>query len=115
MADDPEPKDSDVLLVHSPTDDGQGARVIRAREGAVEVGELRAVKQGAPLVSGEVVKLEPRPESPRLFNVQVQYKVPAASPHAGPARVTSSAYRRNWDTVFGKQELPCVDEDAALN
>lgn len=116
MDDEAGPKKRDVLFVHGPTEDGAGARVIRSREGAIEVGELRAVKEGAPLMGGDVVKLEPRPESPRLFNVDVQYRVESTPGHAGPARVSSAVYRRNWDAVFGAgQDAPCAEEDAALN
>ena len=32
-------KPLDVVLVHGPTEDGEGARVLRARSGRVEAGE----------------------------------------------------------------------------
>jgi|JI10StandDraft_1071094.scaffolds.fasta_scaffold252282_3 hypothetical protein len=103
----PAPAPDDVVLLHSPTDDGEGARVIRAREGRVEVGELRPLKEGRPL-SGEVVSLTPRADAPRVCDVKVHVKVPTpaeAAPnalaHKGPARVTSTAYRDGWDALFG--------------
>lgn len=91
--------------MHSRTDDGQGIRVLRAREGRVEAGELRAMKEGAP-ISGEVVSLKQRQEHPLLWDVDVQYR-PRTNSHAGPARVSSRAYRDNWDSIF----KPCSAED----
>ena len=99
----------DVVLLHSPTPDGEGVRVIRAREGRVEAGEVRPVKEGQPISAGELVTLTPRSESPALCDVSVHYKAPtattskpaAALPHKGPALVNSSEYRDHWDAIFG--------------
>ena len=109
----PPPKDSapatDVLLLHSPTADGEGVRVVRAREGHLELGEVRPLKEGAPIVSGEVVHLTSRTDHPELCDVRVQYKAPerrhdAATPaHKGPALVNSGAYRDHWDGIFQKK------------
>jgi len=67
-----ESKPQDVVLLHSPTEDGEGIRVLRARQQhdesaraneeaacVVEVGEVRPLKEGKP-ISGEVVRLKPR-------------------------------------------------------
>jgi hypothetical protein len=109
----PPPKDSapatDVLLLHSPTADGEGVRVVRARDGHVELGEVRPLKEGAPIVSGEVVELTSRTENPSLCDVRVQYKAPprasdaSAPAHKGPALVNSGAYRDHWDGIFRKK------------
>jgi hypothetical protein len=116
MSDDAPPPDTgeapDVVLLHSPTPDGEGVRVLRAREGRLEAGEVRPVKEGQPLVSGEVVTLTPRAESPALCDVKVQYAAPkreeaAASPalpHKGPALVNSRDYRERWDAIFGAEK-----------
>lgn len=101
-----EPKPPDVVLMHGRTDDGEGIRVLRARNGEVHTGELRALKQGVPL-SGEVVALTRRPEHPLLWDVDVQCKVEpprATKGHGGPARVASRAYRRNYDAIFKRSE-----------
>lgn len=112
MADDKDPsnksktKTPDVVLMHGRTDDGEGIRVLRARDGEVHTGELRALKQGVPL-SGEVVALTRRPEHPLLWDVDVQCKVEspqATRAHGGPARVASRAYRRNYDAIFRRSE-----------
>ena len=106
--DDPQdkPPKRDVLFVHSPTPKGDGFHVIRAREDRVEVGEMSGLKEGEP-VKGEIVKLKPRSESPRLFDVDVL--APAeerATPHAGPPQVATEAYRKNWEAVFASAPKP---------
>lgn len=103
----PEAPDEDVVLLHSPTEDGEGARVIRARQGRLEVGEVRPLKEGKAITGGEVVSLTPRADAPRVCDVKVQVRVPSpvgetkSLPHKGPARVTSGAYREGWDALFG--------------
>ena len=101
------PAPADVVLMHGRTEDGEGIRVLRAREGKVEAGELRAMKQGVPLASGEVVCLSQRAEHPLLWDVKVQCRVETGKGHGGPARVATRAYRRNWDSIFNP---PDVDE-----
>jgi hypothetical protein len=108
----PRPKD-DVLFVHSPAAEGDGYRVIRKREDTIEVGEIRAVQEGRP-IHGDLVKLKPREEHDRLFDVEVlasreELQGRAALGHAGPAQVATASYRANWDSVFGAaddSELP---------
>lgn len=97
---------TDVVLLHSPTEDGKGVRVLRAREGRIEAGEIRAIEEGRPL-HGDVVKLKPREATPQICDVEVTYKLPraeaaeSAEAHVGPAKVTTSAYRSSWDRIFG--------------
>ena len=102
MADEPK---SDVVLLHSPTDDGNGMKVLRAREGKIETGEVRPLEEGKPL-TGDVVTLCPREGTPRGCDVKVQYQAkpetkPGAKAHAGPAQVATDTYRDNWETIFG--------------
>ena len=99
---------SDVVLLHSPTEDGEGTRVLRAREGRLEVGEVRPLREGRPITGAEVVSLSPRPDAPRVCDVKVHMKTPTLAEtapkslaHKGPARVTSGAYREGWDALFG--------------
>ncbi len=117
------------MMVHSPTEDGDGVKVLRLRSDKLEAGEMRPLKEGASLVSGDVVRLHRREGSPVLWNVEVQYsagenpagdatpkqestttKSEATSVHAGPARVASAAYRRNWDSIFGAAGLDDTPE-----
>jgi len=110
--DDPAPpKEEDVLLLHSPTEDGEGIRVLRARENRLETGEVRAMKDGQPLVGGEIVKLAPREGAPQVCDVQVLQKIePPGRRDDGvrdstkPAQVATRAYRDSWDRIFGTDE-----------
>jgi hypothetical protein len=97
----------DVLFVHSPSEDGEGLRVVRKRDDAIEVGELRALAEGKP-AHGDIVKLTQREGAPRLFDVEVMVRSARKEPPAtdvaartGPAQVASAAYRRNWEAIFG--------------
>jgi len=99
MADDEEKK-TDVVVLGPPTPDGEGVRVLRAREERIETGELRTLKEGKP-ITGEVVSLEPRKENPRVCDVKSSYRPPASEgKKKGPAQVANEKYRENWDEVF---------------
>lgn len=103
----PAPKE-DVVFVHGPAEGGEGYRVIRKRDDSIEVGEIRAVKEGRPL-HGDLVRLTPRKEHERLFDVETVIARSEAAPalgHAGPAQVASDAYRDNWEAIFGVREEP---------
>jgi hypothetical protein len=101
----------DVALLYAPTDDGKGARILRSRDGNIEAGEVRPVKDGQSLQGGELVRLEPRADAPCVCDVQVLHegrpRDPSASagpsdpPIGRPAQVASKDYRVNWDRVFG--------------
>lgn len=97
--------DRDVVLVHgeSPT----GLRVIRSRRGQIELGEVRALREGQP-IHGEVVRLQPT-DTERVFEVDVVVEPPADRGRSGPAQVASAAYRAQWDAIFG---TPAADEES---
>jgi hypothetical protein len=94
----------DVVLVHGATVDGQGARVLRARPGQLEAGEVRPLREGQPIVpGGEVVRLVERPGNANVYDVKVDYKAPALAaprPTSGPAQVATPAYRESWERTF---------------
>jgi hypothetical protein len=102
---------SDVALIHGPTADGEGLRILRARDNRLEIGAIRPLREGAP-ITGEVVTLRPRPSFPALCDVEVNYKPPvapsdrqelhAALPHHGPAQVATEDYRKNWDAIWSQ-------------
>jgi hypothetical protein len=107
MSDAPEKPKPDVVLLGPPTTDGEGIHVLRAREDRIEAGEVRPVKDGAP-IHGEIVQLTPREGAPQVCDVQVTY-APKTSPKAalptrgkGPAQVATRSYRDRWDEIFGK-------------
>jgi hypothetical protein len=97
------PKNEDVALVYAPTEDRQGARILRARRGSIEAGEVRPVKDGQPILGREVVTLKPRPDSPALCDVEVVQPAEQATPgRPGPAQVATDEYRENWERIFSK-------------
>ena len=110
MAQDEKRGSRDVALLYAPTDDGKGARILRSRDGNLEAGEVRPMKDGQSLQGGELVRLEPRTDAPCVCDVHVLHEGPrsaaATSPSAptGPAQVATDDYRLNWDRVFGSAE-----------
>jgi len=97
--------------------------VVRARPERLELGTMRPLQDGRP-IDGEVVRVNPHPECPLLYEVETEFstqlseatattesegaKPPAAKPSApprgaGPPKVASEAYRRNWDAIWNRQ------------
>jgi hypothetical protein len=109
----------DVVLMHAPTSDGEGARVLRARPGRIDAGEVRPMREGRPVApGGEVVRLERRADAQALFDVHVECVVPPVATAAPseqargdgrPPQVATPAYRTNWELTFGARR------DTALN
>ncbi|HMI84349.1 MAG TPA: hypothetical protein VK550_09665 [Polyangiaceae bacterium] len=114
----------DVALLYAPTEDGKGARILRSRDGNLEAGEIRPVKDGQSLHGGELVRLEPRADAPCICDVHVLHEgrrdeanaPPAAAssePPGRPAQVATKDYRLNWDRVFGANKR--AKPDTSLN
>jgi hypothetical protein len=104
----PAKKEEDVVFVHSSTEAGDGLRVVRKRGESLELGELRGIREGQP-IHGDVVKLVPREGQERVFDVEVLLKSPtpkALPARTGPAQVATTAYRANWESIFGREEAP---------
>jgi hypothetical protein len=109
----------DTVLIHGVSEDGASFAVLRAREDRLEAGIVRKVRDGEPL-HGELLRLTPRPESPLLCDVEVQYAPPSARAagasedaaaaasrapklmHGGPAQVATPDYRTNWDAIWSR-------------
>lgn len=108
----PSTQHDDVALIHGRTEDGRGLRILRRRQDRIEAGAVMPLEPGKPIV-GEVVRLEPRKESPLLCDVHVEYTPPQESrpTTTGPAQVATEQYRQNWDLVFGGARK----SDPALN
>lgn len=106
----------DQVLVHGVDARRKELHVIRRREDRVEAGIVRAAEPGKP-IHGDLVTLKPRKEFPLLCDVTVVVPDPDRKPaprvlsHAGPARVSSDAYRRGWDAIFGRTD-PETDPEA---
>ncbi len=112
----PPPKKEDVVFVHSVSEGGDAVRVIRKREETLELGELRAVEEGRPL-SGDLVRLSPRAEHDRLFDVEVlvsREETSSLAARSGPPQIATETYRKNWEAIFG-QEQDKQDKPKLLN
>src|SRR5689334_5109735 len=96
----------DVAFLHGPTEDGQGARVVRFTDGAISAGEVRPAREGEPLHDRELVRLRPLHAQLPLCEVEVLHgpereaspeQAPPAEadkPGARRARVSTDSYRR---------------------
>ena len=133
-ADSAEPKGGaageDVVLVHSRKDDG-AYRILRKKDEALYVGELREAREGQPLTpGGELVSLAQREGTERVFDVTSSVKVPGPSPSGvsktkaaagdgdgrrGPAKVTSDAYREGFRAIWGSSRSRARDKKNDLN
>lgn len=91
----------DVVIAAGPTADRKGAVVLRAREGRVELGEMRPLEEGKP-IHGELVRLRAR--APRIFEVEETIPLGSGTLEAKagrPAQVSNDRYRANWEAIYG--------------
>jgi hypothetical protein len=94
----------DVLLVVGESEHGHA--VVRKRDEAIEIGELRPAQEGKP-IHGEMVRLKAREGGQgRLFDVETLVAKPVVAAGHGPAQVATDTYRANWDAIFGAREEP---------
>lgn len=100
------PEDHDVvLLTGGRSEDGEGLTAIRSRPSKLEIAELRPMKEGKPLNGQELISLHHRQGSPMLWDVKVEHRgADGTAAHAGPARVTSTSYRKGWDKIFSGEK-----------
>jgi hypothetical protein len=119
------PAPKDIAIVSGPTEDGQGARVLRIREGDVSAGEIRPVREGEPINHAEVVRLHPLDAGQRVCEIEVLHapktgdeadgnardsaKPTKTATSSGPARVSNAKYRKNWSAIFGDANRPEPD------
>lgn len=108
------PAPRDIAILGGPTEDGQGAQVLRIRDGSISAGELRPAKEGQPITHSELVRLRPVGASERICEIEVLHAPheshdsadsadstgPSAEARSRPARVSSERYRRNWGAIF---------------
>ena len=116
---------TDVAILNGPTDDGEGAKVLRFREDSVSAGEVRPMREGAPLNDRELVRL--RPLGPQgVCEVEVVHdgQSEAGQPgsagrnkalSSGPAQVATDAYRKNWSQVFRPRKRKKTPRDFSIN
>jgi hypothetical protein len=97
--------------------DANGVHILRRRseESPLEAGLLRPMREGQP-ISGEVITLKQREDAPIFYDVKTEFGGPeeAAAPQehspqeklpgeGRPAQVSSDAYRKGWDAVWGRR------------
>jgi hypothetical protein len=119
----------DVAVVVAATEDGKGARIVRSREGRIEIGELRAAEEGKPLQGRELIRLKPQVNAEGdakvpVYDVEVVHPGTAIKtetedvtqrPGQKPAQVTSPAYRESWDRIFGDAKRLPGNGSGSLN
>jgi hypothetical protein len=95
-----QPAEDVVVLTGFPAP-GDGMSVVRIRNGDVELGVVQPLKEGKP-ITGELVRLHPRRESPMVCDVEVELDVRPIEQRArsGPPQVATERYRKNWDAIF---------------
>ena len=86
------------LLIHHPTVDGAVMRV--KEDGTIKTGTVHPPKEGEP-IDGELVTLYDTPMSPAVHECETVFDPSEYGITKGPAKVTSAAYRANWDIIFG--------------
>lgn len=91
----------DVVLVYGRSDDGQGYDVLRQRGDEIHAATMRPLAEGRP-IHGEVVRLEPREDSPVLFDVEIQHEAPSSP--GRPAQVATDRYRRGWESIWANKD-----------
>ena len=70
---------------------------------------MHPLKEGTP-ITGEVVTLTPRAESPLLCDVKTELAAPqptadvTSAPRHGPAQVATDQYRENWDRIWARPQ-----------
>jgi hypothetical protein len=96
-------KPKDIAILHGPTEDGEGARLLRLKGGEVWSGEIRPAREGQPVDQHELVRLRPLHPNLPVCEVEVLHapKPSEARASSGPARVSNARYRENWSDVFG--------------
>ena len=97
---------NDIAMVVARDEDGVHILRRRSEESPVEMGLLKPMREGKP-ISGEVITLKQREDMPIFYDVRSEYGGPAQpeprEPGDGPAHVTSDAYRKGWDAVWGRR------------
>ena len=104
---------ADFAILGGPTADGEGAHLLRFREGTVSAGEIRPVREGEPITHRELVRLHPMDEDKRVCRVETLHEPPREIVEARqsneprrsrPARVSNDRYRKNWDAIFDNKK-----------
>lgn len=108
------PRPGDIAMVVARDADGVHILRRRSEESPLEAGLLRPMREGQP-ITGEVITLKQRADVPIFYDVKTEFggpedsegqaaAAPGKSPGDGrPAQVSSDAYRKGWDAVWGRR------------
>jgi len=104
----PKTKDDEpgtVPVVVSDTDEHGNKSAICLYDDHVEIGELRPLKDGAPIMSGRPVVLTGSGPCRDMQFLCDGGPREGGAPRKGPAKVNSLAFHAGWDSIFGKKEI----------
>lgn len=100
-------RSKDLILIHGVNEKRGELHVLRHRGDKIEPGVVKPIEEGKPIF-GDLVRLKPKPEFPLICEVEeiLRYEDHdrESGHHSGPPRVTTEAFRRGWDAIFGKSE-----------
>ena len=109
----PDEKDLALVFGRSEDESGEALHVLRRRAatGNVEAGTVRPLREGRA-ITGEVVSLAPREDSPLLFDCETDRELSSApaleAAGNGPPQVATNEYRRGWDAIWGRRGRPAA-------
>jgi hypothetical protein len=87
--------------------DERGLHILRRRseDAPVEAGVMEPLAEGRP-ITGEVISLKQRKDTPFLFDVKTVLEAQESSNETTsdgkPARVATDSYRKGWDAIWGR-------------
>jgi hypothetical protein len=104
----------DIVMIHGVDRDRNELHVLRRRRNNIEAAVVRPAREGMPL-DGDLVRLKPRESFPMVCDVETLLELPAEArqdrgTRQGPPQVTTEAYRRGWEAVFGRVEPRDADQ-----
>ncbi|HKP59784.1 MAG TPA: hypothetical protein VJV78_23835 [Polyangiales bacterium] len=103
-------KPSDFAILGGPTEDGQGAHLLRFREGSVSAGEIRPVREGEPVTHKELVRLHPMDVERRICRVETLHEPP---PEAAAATAEKTSRPDGRDPAAERSSRPEGRDPAA--
>ena len=90
------------IVLLEPPQEGE-TRALVLQDSSVEEGYLSPLREGEPINGREMIQLGPCAGSPQVWDILERTSF--SEDRSGPAKVTSPAYRDNYDSIFSK-DLP---------
>lgn len=95
--------EGDSLVAGPERPDGYRPFVRHRADCEVISGIMRPVREGEPL-NGNVFCVKQRGDT-NIYDVE-DVQIPSPTEGKGPAKVNSAAFRKGWDSIFGRAEVP---------